>query len=157
MERKTSGGDLWPIWRDTEKALRQFISAAMLEKYGERWVEWVEKQHKGLRGIFEKCRDSQRADERKYGNRTSQNLIDFTYPADLFSIISAEWIAFKDILGKDKRYWNERAELLSKVRTPLAHNRDEVLQEYERQMAEGYCNEILTILRNTNNYQNEGE
>ena len=29
---------------------------------------------------------------------------------------------------------------------PLAHNRDESLQEYERQIAEGYCNEILNKL-----------
>ncbi len=146
IERKSSGGDLWPIWRDTERVLRQFISATMLEKYGERWVEQLEKQHKGIRAIFEECRNSQKTDERKFGNRASQNLIDFTYPADLFSIISSEWITFKDTFGKDKRYWNERSELLSKVRTPLAHNRDEVLQEYERQIAEGYCNEILTTL-----------
>ena len=54
--------------------------------------------------------------------------------------------SFKDIFGRDKRYWNQRAEYLSKVRTPLAHNRDAVLQEYERQIAEGYCNEILNAL-----------
>ncbi|HXK43942.1 MAG TPA: ATP-binding protein, partial [Anaerolineae bacterium] len=70
----------------------------------------------------------------------------FTYPRDLFDIIFAEWQIFGDILGKDKNYWDQRAQLLSKIRTPLAHNRNQALYDYERQTAEGYCREILTIL-----------
>ena len=75
-------------------------------------------------------------------------LIDFTYPNDLFAIIFAEWGTFEEILGKDKNYWSQRAQLLAKIRKPLAHNRDRVLHEYERQLVVGYCNEILTILQN---------
>ena len=82
-----------------------------------------------------------------FGNRASQNLIDFTYPQDLFAIIFAEWNSFKDTFGRDKPYWDQRAQLLSKIRNPLAHNRDESLRAFERQIAEGYCNEILDTLR----------
>ena len=138
--------DLWPIWRDTEKALRQRITNAMIDKYGERWVGRVEKAHPQLKEIFEKCREARQKDERLFGNRASQNLLDFTYPQDLFAIIFGEWSSFKDIFGRDKQYWDQRASLLAKIRNPLAHNRDESLREYERQIAEGYCNEILNTL-----------
>ena len=128
----------------------------MFEKYGEQWVEELERRYPkqfrkenpktGGPGVFESCRKSQQKDERVFGNRASQNLIDYTYPRDLFDIISAEWNTFENTFGKTKQYWDERAQFLSKVRTPLAHNRDAVLQEYERQIAEGYCNEILNAL-----------
>ena len=151
IERKNGVGDLWPIWRDTEKTLRRFITTIMLDKYGEHWVQKLEKAHPKLKknpktkepGIFEKCRMAQEKDKRLFGNRASQNLLDFTYPRDLFEIIFAEWNSFESRLGKDKSYWDRHAQLLSKVRTPLAHNRDESLRGYEIQTAEGYCNEIL--------------
>lgn len=157
MQERTAefATDLWPIWRDTEKALRQRITTTMLTNYGERWIERLEKAHPRFRrenpktgepGIFEKCRILQQKDERQFGNRASQNLLDFTYPQDLFAIISAEWNSFKDIFGGDKQYWEQRASLLAKVRNPLAHNRDESLREYERKIAEGYCEEILNKL-----------
>ena len=79
----------------------------------------------------------------------SKNLIDFTYPYDLFKIVFAEWDIFKQIFEKDKQYWEERARLISKIRNPLAHNRDETLTDYERQIAEGYCKEILNLLSAT--------
>ena len=147
--------DVWPIWRNTEKALRQRITNAMIDKYGERWVEELEKRHPGFRkehpktgepGIFERCRITQQKDERQFGNRASQNLLDFTYPQDLFAIIFSEWSSFEDIFGKDKQYWDQRASLLAKVRNPLAHNRAESLQEHDLQIVEGYCNEILNTL-----------
>lgn len=146
VERET---DLWPIWRDTEKALRHFITTVMLSQYGEHWVEKLEKARPNLKAIFDKCREAQKQEEKSFGSRASRNLIDFTYPGDLFKIIFAEWNSFKSIFGKDKSYWDQRAQLLGKVRTPLAHNRDESLQDYERQIAEGYCKEILTLIRSS--------
>jgi hypothetical protein len=64
-------------------------------------------------------------------------------------IVQKEWkdTPFEPIFGKEKRYWDERAKLLSKVRNPLAHNRDEVLRDDERHLAEAYCHEILDTLR----------
>ena len=147
IERKSGGGDLWPIWRDTEQELRQFIATTMFEEYGTQWVQQLQKKHSQFQSIFEQCRIAQQKDERVFGNRASQNLIDYTYPHDLFRIIFAEWNNFKDTFGKDKQYWEQRAQFLSKIRTPLAHNRDESLREFERQIAEGYCNEILDTLR----------
>jgi len=85
-------------------------------------------------------------EEKSFGDRASRNLIDFAYPGDLFKIIFAEWQIFVNIFRKNTAYWDHRAQLLSKIRNPLAHNREQLLSEYERQIAEGYCKEILSIL-----------
>ncbi|GAK57060.1 hypothetical protein U27_04024 [Candidatus Vecturithrix granuli] len=124
--------DLWPIWSETELALRRLITTKMIEMYGEKWIEKIEEAHpEKLKPMFDKCRESQQREEKAFGSRASQNLIDFTYPRDLFQIIFAKWKdVFKPILGKDANYWGERATLLSKIRNPLAHNRDAVLYDY---------------------------
>lgn len=139
--------DLWPVWRETEIVLRNLITTAMLEQHGEQWIEKLEKARPNLKPIFERCREAQQKEEGSFGSRASRNLVDFTYPQDLFAIIFAEWNTFKSKLRKDRNYWDQRAQLLAKIRNPLAHNRDEVLYEHERQIAEGYCKEILGILK----------
>jgi hypothetical protein len=138
--------DLWPLWRETEVTLRRVIAEKMIEQYGEQWIEELSKARPNLKAIFETCKEAQQKEEKSFGSRASRNLIDFTYPVDLFAIIFAEWSIFRDIFGKDKNYWDQRAQLLSKIRTPLAHNRLQVLHDYERQTAEAYCREILTLL-----------
>lgn len=138
--------DLWPLWRDTEIALRRVVTEKMMERYGEQWVDKLCKAKPNLKPIFERCVEAQQKEERSFGSRASRNLIDFTYPRDLFDIIFAEWEVFRDILGKDKNYWDQRAQLLSKIRNPLAHNRDQALYDYEQRIAEGYCREILATL-----------
>jgi len=139
--------DLWAVWQDTEKALRQLITTVMIEKYGENWIEQREQKLPKLKTLFDSCRKAQQSEIKTFKSRASQNLLDFTYPKELFDIVFAEWENFKSVFGKDKRYWDERANLLAKVRNPLAHNRDGVIQAYERQIAEGFCNEILMLVR----------
>jgi len=138
--------DLWPLWRETEVALRRIVTEKMMEHYGEQWVERLGRARPNLRPIFERSQEAQQKEEKSFGRRASRNIVDFTYPRDLFDIIFAEWQIFRDILGKDKNYWDQRAQLLSKMRTPLAHNRDQALYDYELRTAEGYCEEVLTIL-----------
>lgn len=139
--------DLWPLWREAESALRQVVTLKMVEQYGENWIEHLEKSRPHLKSIFDGCRKAQQKEEKSFGSRASRNLLDFTYPQDLFAIIFAEWDVLKARFGKDKNYWDQRAQLLAKVRNPLAHNRDAALYEHERQIAEGYCKEIITTLK----------
>ncbi len=90
-------------------------------------------------------------EEKSFGDRASQNLIDFTYPADLFEIIFARGLwqeHFQPIFGNDPNYWDERKKLLAKCRNPLAHNRAEILQSHELMIVEGYCTEILSCVQN---------
>jgi len=144
IERQT---ELWPIWRETELELRRLITTKMLDQYGEQWIDRLERARPNLKRIFDRCREAQRQEETSFGSRASRNLIDFTYPRDLFAIIFAEWNTLSAIFGRDRAYWDQRAQLLAKIRNPLAHNRDAILHDYERQIAEGYCKEILAVLR----------
>lgn len=142
--------DLWPMWRETEVALRSIITTKMIELYGENWVEKISKSRPNLKSLFDKCKEAQKKEIAAFGNRASQNLLDFTYPQDLFKVIFTEWNIFSPIFGKDKTYWDQRAQLLSKIRNPLAHNRDQSLYEHEKQIAKGYCEEIIETLKEAN-------
>lgn len=146
VERQT---DLWPLWRKTEISLRYVITEKMVEKHGNPWINELCMTRPSLKSIFDRCKEAQQREGKSFGTRASSNLIDFTYPQDLFAIIFAEWSVFKDVFCKDKTYWDQRSQLLSKIRNPLAHNRDQSLYDYERQTAEGYCKEILTILEHS--------
>jgi hypothetical protein len=139
--------ELGTMWRRTERELRRLIATTLHHVYGEHWLAHVEKNHRSVALIIGRCRDAQAREEKSFPGRASQNLLDFTYPGDLFDLIFAEWQRFHTILGRDKKYWNERGTLLSKIRNPLAHNRDEFLYEWERQTAEAYCHEILALIQ----------
>ena len=153
-ERSTEfEADLWPIWRDTEKALREVITTTMSTIYGNSWIEKLEKGRSNLKLIFDKCRKAQQKEEKSFVDRASQNLIDFTYPADLFTIICAKGLwdpHFKPIFGHNPNYWERHKQLLARCRNPLAHNRSEVLQPHEITIIEGYCQEILNVLTPAN-------
>jgi hypothetical protein len=138
--------DLWPIFSQTERALRSIITEKMHDFYGEHWIEKLEKKHPELKTTFEKCLEKKSKEENSFGDRASRNLIDFTYPDDLFTIIFKEWGFFQPIFGKNKSYWSQCAQMLSKTRNPLAHNRPDSLNDYQRQIAEGFCREILTLV-----------
>ena len=148
-ERSTEfADDLWPIWRDTEKALREVITTTMSKTYGDNWIEELEKGRSNLKDIFDKCRKAQQKEEKSFGDRASRDLIDFTYPADLFMIICAKGLwkpYFEPIFGHNPNYWEHRKQSLAKCRNPLAHNREKILRPHELQTIEAYCNEILTI------------
>lgn len=142
--------DFWSIWRETEKGLRVLLTSRLKDKYGSDWFDKLEENYPNLsmdkqsgKNLFQRCRESQQREEQTWHDRASQNLLDFTYPRDLFTIILKEWPTFQSVFGKDKAYWDQRSQLISKVRNPLAHNRDDVISDYERQIAEGYCKEIL--------------
>ncbi len=143
--------ELWPIWSEAELALRQLITTKMLEQYGEQWITRLAKARPNLHRIFENCRKTRDREIKAFSGRASQNLIDFTNPADLFDIIFAEWDTFQTVLGKNKRdkhYWGQCQKILTKIRNPLAHNRDAMLHAYEKEIAAGYCKEIVMALRN---------
>lgn len=147
----TSG--LWQIWSNTERILREVITTTMLNAHGETWIEKLEKERPNLKQIFDRCRQAQEKEENSLGDQASQNLIDFTYPADLFTIILARGLweqYFQLIFGENKNYWDERGKFLAKCRTPLGHNRENILRPDQRKTFEAYCDEILGVLSSVN-------
>ena len=149
-ERSTEfAADLWPIWRDTEKALREVVTTTMFAVHGDQWIPRLEEGRPNLKFIFDACRKIQQKEERSFGDRASRNLVDFTYPADLFTIICSKGLwkpYFEPIFGHNQNHWEHRKQFLSRCRNPLAHNRSDVLQTHELTIIEGYCREILSIL-----------
>ncbi|KAB2929687.1 MAG: ATP-binding protein [Rhodocyclaceae bacterium] len=142
------GSELWSIWKQTEKAIRYLVSEKMSQKYPLKdWVIELEREKPKLKRLFDRCREAQEKEQRSFGARASTKLIDFTYPSDLFEIIFSDWNLFSSILKRDKNYWEARGQFLARIRNPLAHNRDTVLQEHERLTAEAYCKEILACVQ----------
>ena len=139
--------ELWPLWSEAEQAIRRVLTAELIDKYGDEWPTRLVSAHSNLKEVLTNCITLQDDERRRFGERASDRLLDYTYPMDLFAIISSEWKLLSGILGKDKSYWNQRFTLLARVRNPLAHNRDTALADHERDTAEAYCKEILYILR----------
>lgn len=145
--------DLHAIWSKTENAIREVITITMSDVYADDWIEVLEKARPNLKEVFNKCRQAQQKEERLFPDQTSQNLIDFTYPADLFRIILAKGLwseHFQTIFGQNTNYWDERGKFLAKCRTPLGHNRENILRSDQRKIFEAYCDEILGVLSSVN-------
>lgn len=151
VERST---DYWPIWRETEKGLRALIAKRMEEKYkmGD-WIVKLEQENSNpekkstIAKILKSCRNKQQQEQDSLGEQASRNLLDFTELSDLFEIMKMDWDLFKPILVKDLIFWEEAFSILEKVRIRMANNRDETLEEYDRQKAEGYCKQICSLIR----------
>ena len=142
-QRKT---ELWPVLSQVERGLRELIDKQMTGKYGVNWIDQIEKVNAGLKNTFKECRDNQQKEKAFFGS-ASENLLDYTYIGTLFTIIFFEWGIFQNIMRKDKNYWDQHQKIIVKIRNPLAHFRDEVPPESHKKIADGYCQEILDILR----------
>jgi hypothetical protein len=147
MDYPTKRDDLWTLIGKTERGLRKLISTKLCELYGERWITKAENAHQKLKEIFEGARKRREQEEKNFGSRASQNLLDFTYFNELFAIISSHWKnVFQNVFNMEKNYWGQRFDLLAMVRTPLAHHRPEALDDHQKLTAEGYCREILKLI-----------
>ncbi len=138
--------DLWEVWKNTECALRDFIINAMQKEYGSVWEENVEAKFSELRPVFEKCR-SHRDNARKFlGEQASHRLLDYASPRGYWKIIELHWQHFSNRLGKTKKEWQERFELIKSVRDPMAHNAAHSLHPDRIKQAEIYCRELLEAI-----------
>jgi AAA ATPase domain len=136
--------EMWPLWRDTERVLREDLERALKQRFGEEWVREIKNARPKLRGLIEGCEHLMAKEQARFGARASSSLLAYTYPMDLFNLMAADWSALGEpLLGPDKQGWSIKFGVLAKVRTPLAHNREEAVQEGERLQAEGVCREIL--------------
>jgi hypothetical protein len=140
--------EFWPIWSQTEKTLRKLIADELEKKYGPMWINDLEKRNPNIKKSFDSCRVTQINEKTNFGARASNNILDYTYPADLFAIIFLEYKpVFEKIFGKDKQLLSIRGNLLAKIRNPLAHNRFECISKSERIIAEGYCMQIISTIQ----------
>ena len=140
--------DIWPLWRDTERALREVLERRLEQIHGSDWPNRLVKSRPKLRQMIEEGQE-RREKERSTFGRASASLLAYTYPADLFRLMAVDWRGLAEpLLGPDKRRWETNFKVLAKVRTPLAHNREEAVTEADRLQAEGVCRSILERYEN---------
>lgn len=137
--------DIWPLWRDTERALRDVLERNLERKFGPNWPNALGKARSNLKPILDECRKLRDEERKKFGLHDAEpSLLSYSYPMDLYKIMSADWANLgESLLGKDKRSWALKFNTLAKVRNPLAHNRAESVDDGDRKQAEGICREIL--------------
>ena len=141
--------DLWPLWRDTERVLRDVLERRLESTYGSAWPNVVGKSHPKLKPVIEACQEKRSREQNSFGSRNSESsLLAYGYPMDLYRLMGINWSSLGEpLLGKDRQSWAMKFSVLSKVRTPLAHNRVESVGDGERKQAEGICHEILNRFR----------
>ncbi len=141
---------IWYLWHETELKLRKIVRQYLEEKFGENWLSGFLKKNPKKTFLFdgrEKTTgliERQKLEESAFKERASTNLLDFTYPQELFDgFIVTDWTWFKQIFHKQPIDWKPKFDLLAKIRNPLAHNKENILRDFERNSATAYCQEII--------------
>ena len=136
----------WPLWRDTERGLRELVAFYLCEHHGADWrASFVESRPK-YRPVVEQWverRDNERA---RYGELASEELLDYSYPAELFAVMMSDWTWFGSVFGGQPGDWVRPFQVLGKVRTPLAHNRTTPAYEGILDEAKGICKQVVSKL-----------
>ncbi|OQX14787.1 MAG: hypothetical protein BWK80_41540 [Desulfobacteraceae bacterium IS3] len=151
--------ETWKLISQAEKGLRQLILNVFVKKFGENWEDSYLSKYNGipdkkkkLNEIFTRLRNAQQRDIEQYGNLAlGLTLLDQTYIHQLFDyFILFSWDdLFKAIFQKEKKYWNEVKQSLEKIRNPMAHQKIQLLLEWEIKKVEEYCREIIAIAERT--------
>ncbi|MBQ1027982.1 AAA family ATPase [Micromonospora sp. C95] len=138
--------DHWQSWIEVESGLRELLETTLSRALGADWPAELCRVRPKLADMLSRCAQMRDREQHTFGQRASTRLLDFTYPRDLYDIVAARWDLFGSVFGHDKRYWNDRFELLAKVRNPMAHNRMLMVTPTERNLFQSYCMEILDML-----------
>jgi hypothetical protein len=135
----------WGVLGLAEVELRSIIASVYTEVYGPHWSDAAAESNRPLARCMREAVDKQEKDLAKFG-RTGEWLA-YTYPKELGDMILAGWNHFSAVFPRgDKRYWGERFSRLAEYRTPVAHNRVEVLSAAQRTQCRVYAEEILGAL-----------
>lgn len=126
---------------ETERQLRDLISAVVSLKYGSDWEfssrVWNEETRQKL--------ELRRKDEQgRFPHQTvSQRLLDYTEIVELINIIDRNWDLFAGIFLKKEKIMH-RFEDLHSLRNPAMHGRNLLL--YQQYLCLGCCGEILSAI-----------
>lgn len=136
--------DNWKLWERTETALRAALTAALDGAYGDLWPVKLKESQAGL---VNNCESRREHAARAFPDLAwDENLLDYTYPKDLLDIMMMHWDQVAPVFGQDKGDWRSRIELVSKMRTPMAHNRRAGTSPLRMEQFRSACQEILDWL-----------
>lgn len=148
LKQKETEYDIWPLWNETEHQIRNLIKVYLKEKYGDNWIDNYLKENPKKENEIRRLVEMKNKNKRTFGNLASDNLVDYTYPLDMWNcFISTDWTWFQRVLSGNQATWREKFLLLGKVRNPIAHsNREFVLQD-EQTKAKEICNELINKIK----------
>jgi len=130
--------DISQILKDTENALRDFISAVLSNAFGE---EWLDKCGVTVERIQRwKERKSEEEKKQKFGT-IDERLIYYADFYDIKTILKKHWNVFSEAFGDWKTIEVYLSEL-EKLRDPEAHRRE--LLPHQKQLAYGIAGELRT-------------
>ncbi|HEV3038465.1 MAG TPA: AAA family ATPase [Candidatus Angelobacter sp.] len=139
--------EIWPLWSKSERSLRNALESKLIERFGDNWEAALGKHRTRFAELLKMCHDQMARELEKFGPSGSKRVLDYTYPQDLFEIMCADWDALgRSLLGGEKQEWAMKFNFLARIRNPIAHNRSDALPDYDKDLAEGYCKEILNKL-----------
>jgi hypothetical protein len=148
LKQKEIEFDIWALWNEAEHQVRNLITVHLKEKYGADWRDAFVTANPRKENDILRMEDMRTRNKRTFGNLASDNLVNYTYPLDMWNcFISSDWTWFHRVLSGQQANWREKFLLLSKVRNPIAHsNRDFVLQD-EQTKAKEICNELIDKIK----------
>lgn len=138
---------LLSLWLDTERTVRAAIADTYIDFFKtDDWITAIEANKPKLVETIELLKDGQKKETMLYGDKASNELLDFSAWPHLWRFIECDWRLFESKLGQSKSIWANRFEAIRKVRNPLAHGRIPC-DDAERIQVEGYCRELLSRLK----------
>lgn len=129
--------DITQVLKDTENALRDFISQMLHAKYKEDWIDKCGVSNERI----EKWKMRQHEEEKRHV--TVERLIYYADFYDLKTILQKNWDDFSQIFGSWRtiEVWLDE---LEKLRNPEAHRRE--LLPHQKHLAIGIAGEIRTMI-----------
>jgi len=142
LRRRTWTLNPWGILGEAEIRVRALVETVLLASKGTDWALVISKANPGVKVIHEDAKAKQDRDARQFGRPGTW--LAYTYPQDLWSIISCQWLLFAEVFNSgDKNHWKTRFDALARYRTPMAHNRPEALSVDQRVQCRIFSEEIL--------------
>jgi len=152
LKLKNNEITIWPLWSETENELRKIVKYYLSNQFGEEWIDSYLKQNQKKKKEIERFISMKTKNIKSFGDRASNNLVDYTYPLDLFDcFISTDWNYFKNIFGLTKKEWKPDFLHLAKIRNPIAHNNSYFISDDDKNLAKGICKKILEKISIYNN------
>lgn len=148
LNLKYSDIDYWPLWSQTEKAIRLLIKEYLFKVFGADWEPGYKlkiENSDGKKKTIKKLDEIRASTINKFGNLASTHLVDYTFPRDMYNLfISSDWSWFKNIFKETQGDWSKRFCSLAEIRNPIAHNNSEFVSAEELRNVKKYCEIIMT-------------
>jgi hypothetical protein len=137
--------DLWPLWTQTERVVRDALRRVLVARLSEDWPAKLPAEAPQLANAVARWTELWLREKRRFGSLAVGDILDYTNSLDLLQIMYHFWSDFRPLLGSQpKVYWETRFQALARVRNPLAHSRP--VEKKSIIEAEEYCRELLDRL-----------